>query len=394
VKINNLFEQLLRAQNKPHLFYNPKLKFSYQRLKKYIEEDFSEKEAFLFPTSGSSGTYKWIYHTQESLLCSAKGVVDFLQLSEDDRQLVVLPTFHVGGFSQWVRASVARMETLPFQDTWCVDEFIRVVKKNAVSVTSLVPTQLFDLVECERVAPDSLRVVLLGGARLSPSLYERAKALGWPVLPSYGMTEAASTIACAPLSSLESKTYPDLELLSHWSEVSLGRNCGRLKLKGRALMSGVLSVDALAANFNFESIPENSTYKTGDLVSFDKNPDGKIQLSFIGRHDRRIKVLGEWVNLDDIEQKIRSTIKENALALEEISWELVTRSDSRRGIRLLLLIEKLSMSVGAAQAFLKSVNEGLNSLELIEDIHFVDQIPRSPLGKFLPSELEMNFADN
>jgi long-subunit acyl-CoA synthetase (AMP-forming) len=44
-------------------------------------------------------------------------------------------------------------------------------------------------------APRCLRFVAVGGARVSPALIERARALGLPVYEGYGLTECASVVA-------------------------------------------------------------------------------------------------------------------------------------------------------------------------------------------------------
>jgi O-succinylbenzoic acid--CoA ligase len=64
-----------------------------------------------------------------------------------------------------------------------------------VTLASLVPTQLQQLTEQGLAAPPSLRVVLVGGAAAAPSLLARAEGLGWPVLATYGLTEASAQVA-------------------------------------------------------------------------------------------------------------------------------------------------------------------------------------------------------
>ena len=59
-----------------------------------------------------------------------------------------------------------------------------------MTIASLVPTQLARLID--RPPPPSLRVVMLGGAPADPTLLERARDAGWPVAPTYGLTQACS----------------------------------------------------------------------------------------------------------------------------------------------------------------------------------------------------------
>ena len=63
--------------------------------------------------------------------------------------------------------------------------------------SSLVPAQVLDLVRAGLRPPPVLRAIVVGGGAISAELYRDARALGWPVLPSYGMTECCSQIATA-----------------------------------------------------------------------------------------------------------------------------------------------------------------------------------------------------
>ena len=84
--------------------------------------------------------------------------------------------------------------------------------------------------------PASLRFCAVGGARVSPSLVERARALGLPVYEGYGLSECASVVslntpatdrpgsAGMPLSHARVHIAPDGEILVEDRE-SLGANC-------------------------------------------------------------------------------------------------------------------------------------------------------------------------
>ena len=54
---------------------------------------------------------------------------------------------------------------------------------------------LAQLLEQRVAPPTSLRVTLIGGAALAQPLYEKAIAAGWPLYPSYGMSETAAQLA-------------------------------------------------------------------------------------------------------------------------------------------------------------------------------------------------------
>ena len=73
------------------------------------------------------------------------------------------------------------------------------VRRHRVTLLSLVPTMLHRLLRAPGPGlPRCVRGILLGGAPASEALLEEARAREWPVLPTYGLTEACSQVATAP----------------------------------------------------------------------------------------------------------------------------------------------------------------------------------------------------
>ena len=74
-----------------------------------------------------------------------------------------------------------------------MSEALRTRQVTHVSVVAAMLQRLLD-VDPDRCAPH-VRVVMVGGGPVPPALLERAAALGYPVLQTYGMTETASQVA-------------------------------------------------------------------------------------------------------------------------------------------------------------------------------------------------------
>ena len=71
-------------------------------------------------------------------------------------------------------------------------------------------------------APVDLRAVVVGGGRLEETAGRAARELGWPVLASYGLTEAGSQVATQSPELLDAPYAVDgLPVLSHW-ELGIG----------------------------------------------------------------------------------------------------------------------------------------------------------------------------
>jgi len=259
----------------------------------------------VFQTSGSEGAPKWVVLTKWAMLHSARAVCGHLQVTKADRWLLALPEWHVGGFSLWARAAVSGCEVVKMESTgsqgrsrWDAACFAEVCERGSITLASLVPAQVFDLVQAGIKCPSSVRAVVVGGGRLEPELGLRARTLGWPVLQCYGMTEAGSQVATEPVRHLTSGFDPDsLLVLPCWSvEVNAG---GRLKIRGRALAAGYVSADA--AGWRYE--PLNGELETRDQVELVS--DGHdTWLRMLGRESQTLKVLGELVVLAPLQSRL------------------------------------------------------------------------------------------
>ena len=149
----------------------------------------------IFTTSGTTGEPKFACLSKDALLASARAVNEHLNVSESDVWLCPLPLFHVGGFAIFARGYLKGRVAPIVQGRWEPHTLVQALNVCKATLTSLVPTQVYDLVREECSLPDAVRAVIVGGGRLDSDVATRARQLGWPVLQSFGMTEAASQIA-------------------------------------------------------------------------------------------------------------------------------------------------------------------------------------------------------
>ncbi len=147
-------------------------------------------------TSGTTGRPKGVRLPARAFASSALASQRLVPLGTGDRWLVCMPLFHVGGLSILVRCALAGA-TAVVQRGFDAAAAARVLERGGVTHVSFVPTMLERVlhVRGDAPAPESLRCVLLGGGGAAPKLIERAWALGYPVVPTYGLTEACSQVA-------------------------------------------------------------------------------------------------------------------------------------------------------------------------------------------------------
>ncbi|MCG8459966.1 MAG: fatty acid--CoA ligase family protein [Holophagales bacterium] len=271
-----------------------------------------EEIAAVLPTSGSSGEPKGVELSRRALSASARACAARLGWREEDRWLLTLPLAHVGGFSILTRCLEARRTVvLPPPETapgFRPAEVLRWVEEARVTLLSLVPTMLYRLLELGQPPPAYLRAVLVGGAAAPPELMAAARARGWPVLATYGLTEACSQVATEDPRELGSAAQPagrgreasGVGRLLDGMEARLARGRpgegGVLELRGPMLFSGYRT----GPSQRVPGVGSEGWLTTGDLARLDD--DGGLHI--LGRRDQVIVSGGENVHPIEVEQAL------------------------------------------------------------------------------------------
>ncbi len=299
-----------------------------------------------FKTSGSSGVEKWVAISDEALEWSARVVVEALNITSEDVLGLALPEEHVGGFGLVTRARVSGAKLRRFEGKWEPRDFASWCGEVGVTVSSLVPTQVYDLVRGGVKGVGSVRVVVVGGGKVEDEMLGQVRELGWPVVPSYGMTETSSQVA----------TGDGLPLLPGW-EAKVADGC--LALKGGGLLTAVIRRDR--EEFVVEDPKVDGWLVTSD---FGEVENGCVKV--LGRSDRRVKVLGKLVDLEELEN----------WWVERIGGEVavVAIEHARRGYELYLFATQ-------GEELVTDLNQTRPGVERVGGWSFMESLPRTSLGK-------------
>jgi O-succinylbenzoic acid--CoA ligase len=318
-------------------------------------------------SSGTTGAPKLVVLPKSGLLASAESVTEHLASGTRDRWLLAIPSFHVGGLGLWARSFVssAPVEEL---DTWSAPAFERLARERACTLSALVPTQVHDLVAAGLCAPAGLRAIVVGGARLPQALYERARALGWPLLPSFGMTESASQVATASLESLldHGTVFPGLKLLRH-VEARVSAD-GYLEFRGPSMLAGYLSEQAGAPLFH-DPKGSDGFFRTEDRGSLRKAPF-KTFVEVEGRGQDFAKINGELVSLPRLEE-IWARVSR-----AEVPFAIVAVPDERQGERLIFCTER-----EPDPESLRAFESEVAPFERFSECRVLAPLPRTSSGK-------------
>ncbi len=249
-----------------------------------------DQPASIVFTSGSGGRPKAVLQTYGNHYYSAYGASLNVRLRSDDCWLLSLPLYHVGGLGILFRcvqtgAAVALMTPS--------DSLDQALPKFPVTHLSVVPTQLRRLIaqDVPTEARKRLKAVLVGGSGVSAELLEAARALGYPVIPSYGLSEMNSQVtACAPFGPRE-KAHTSGKVLRH-RELRIAED-GEIQVKGQTLFSGYVEQGRI-----HRPLTEDGWFPTGDLGTL----DGDGYLTVVGRVDNLFISGGENIYPEEIER--------------------------------------------------------------------------------------------
>jgi len=213
--------------------------------------------ALVISTSGSEGEPRGVMLSNAALDAAAAAANRHLPLHAGDLWLACLPLYHIGGQAILWRCARAGAGVL-LHDGFNAEAVAADLRRYPVTHISLVPAMLARLLDAGATPPASLRHVMIGGAALSQTLFDRATAAGWPLNPSYGMSETAAQIA----------TWTPAD--GPWHEGLVGRPLtgsefvlavdGRIRIRGPQLMLGYL---------DGSGIDVDGWLTTGDLGKID-----------------------------------------------------------------------------------------------------------------------------
>jgi o-succinylbenzoate---CoA ligase len=318
------------------------------------------RDHFLILSSGTtSKKIKGYALSKKALVANAQAVNTHFNLTAKDTWALSLPSFHVGGLSVLIRAQLTGSRVVE-TSTWDPQIWSQLLSAEKVTITTVVPTQVFDLVKNKIQAPPDLRYLIVGGDFLSHALEAQALALGWPVIRTFGMTEVCSQLASARGPGLELEVLPIHQIRIDQDQ--------RLTVKSEALFT--LQFEHLGkVTLASELSDPEGFYLTQDRATYEK---GKFL--HLGRLDDQIKISGRLISFNEIKDLLSDYALKNGI-YEEV--EVILESDERKGLILVLLYLKR-----LEKKHLNPLGELFHPLQ-IDQMREVGTFQRTDLGKLI-----------
>lgn len=350
-----------------HLLWNPTTPPTYLA---ELQKAISAWSGHVWLATSGSSRLKWVGLAKEALFASATAVNAHLQSTSQDHWLLALPTFHVGGLGVEIRAylSGASLTYFPLPK-WDPFVFSSICQEKQITLSSLVPAQLFDLALHGLLPSPSLRAVLVGGGPLSLSVYEKARQLGWPILPTYGLTECASQVATAPLQSRDSEKESEFPPFVPLAHLQIRVENGMLCFKGPSLLTGYFTEEGGVLSF-FDP-KENGWFQSEDR--------GDIQEGRLLIHGRSLdfwKIGGENICLSAL-QEILDRIRMQIGCLADVA--LVPVPDPR--LSYVIGLAHTPMEPALLQTLVRAFAKEVPPFARIRKQYELPSLPRSPLKK-------------
>ncbi len=353
-----------------------------------------EAPAGMCYTSATTGNPKGVVYTHRSIFLHslALGLADTTAISEKDVAMPVVPMFHVNAWG------------FPFAGVWFGSTIVlpgphftpkillELIEQERVTFSAAVPTiWLGVLKELERGNYDvsSLRGILCGGAPVPKELIRRFEQdYGIPFFQGYGMTETSPVVLISKLKSYQSGLpyeeqleirakqgllVPGVEMkvVGENGEVAWnGKEMGELVLRGPWIASEYYRDERTA-----ESFIDGWLY-TGDVATVDE--EGYVKI--VDRTKDLIKSGGEWISSVDLE---------NALMAHEAVFEaaVVAVPDEKWQERPVACVVLKENGTATEEELLEFLRPQFAKWWLPDKILFLDEIPKTSVGKFLKRAL-------
>jgi long-chain acyl-CoA synthetase len=332
-------------------------------------------------SSGTTGLPKGVMLTHRNRVCNTVQWASAMHVTEADRFLIFLPLFHAYGMSL-LDCTLSTGATAVLMERFTPDECLQLIEQHRITVLPVVPPILMALLarsDLHRYDLSSVRYVVSGAAPLPPSVVRAFRhTAGVRVLQAYGLTEVGPSyltpIDTEDLNVLESVGLPfsDTEQKVVDSETGVQElargEVGELCLRGPQIMAGYWNAPEATA-----STLRDGWFYTGDIGFIDAH-------GYVYLQDRK-KELIKYKGFSIAPAELEALLLEHP-AVADVA--VIGKPDEEAGeVPKAFVVRKADCPDVTADELLQFATGRLARYKTLQEIAFIETIPRSPSGKIL-----------
>ncbi|SFX01602.1 2,3-dihydroxybenzoate-AMP ligase [Thermoactinomyces sp. DSM 45891] len=345
-----------------------------------VEIQVRGEDVALFQLSGgSTGLPKFIPRTHNDYIYSLRMSNEVCQMDMDSVYLAVLPVAHNFPLSSpGVLGTLYAGGRVVLSSGSSPDEAFPLIEKEQVTITAMVPPIALIWLEGVKTRTfnfSSLKVMQVGGAKFSAEMAKRVKpAFGCTLQQVFGMAEGLVNYTRLDdpddlIHETQGKPmspYDEIRVVDEDDQEVPQGEAGELLTRGPYTIRGYFK----AEEHNARSFTADGFYRTGDIVRLSKEDYIIVE----GRNKDQINRGGEKIAAEEVENHL--------LAHPYIlDVSIVSMPDSFLGERscAFMIPRGNRPTPSEIRHFLQ--DRGLAAYKIPDRIEFVDQFPKTPLGK-------------
>ena len=353
-------------------------------------------------TSGTTGNPKGVVYSHRSTVLHSLGAMmaDTVGVSERDVILPVVPMFHANAWGLCQAGVFAGSSFVMPGPDLSPGAVADLMEQERVTLAAGVPTIWMGVQPLLKGRDlSALRIVVCGGSAVPKALSEGFReAIGLPITQAWGMTETSPIASTGQLRSslqgLDAAAQADIRAMQGMPAPLVearivepetieplpwdGEQSGELQVKGPWIA---------ASYYDDPRSPESFTadgwLKTGDVAAI--RPDGYIRL--VDRTKDLVKSGGEWISSVDIENELMAHPKVQEAAIIGVPHEKWVE----RPLACVVVKPGETLTKDEVLEFLAP---RIAKWWLPDDVVFIDEVPKTSVGKFSKKTLRERFADH
>jgi fatty-acyl-CoA synthase len=350
-------------------------------------------------TSGTTGNPKGVVYSHRSTylhsaaVCSTNGMT----LGQWDCLLPAVPMFHANGWGMATAALLAGADIVLPNRFLDGERLIEMIEKRRVTLAAGVPTIWNDLLHCLEANPghdlSALRLILCGGSAVPEALMRTLEdKFGVMLLQLWGMTETSplASLAFPPEGATVDESWTwrltagrpmfgvEMRVVDDDGNVlpNDGKSVGELEVRG-PWVTGSYFGGRDSAKFS------NGWLSTGDVGRIDAR--GYVTLT--DRAKDVIKSGGEWISSVELENHLMghpAVLEAAVVGVADQRWQ-------ERPLAAVVLREDVEVTAAELRNYLR---DKVVRWWLPERWTFIDEVPRTSVGKFDKKVIRLRYADD